>query len=312
MNITAYSLGLPRVDNIEELSYKINLSEHTLHKVLKTVDLQYKTIHIPKKSGFTRTVHSPSMVLKAIQAWILRNILDPILVDPAATAFVKNTNIKDNVKRHNGNRFFLCMDIEDFFHSIGQNKVYQFFKGLGYNSHMSLVFSKFCTYDDYLPQGAVTSPSLSNLINIKLDRRIFGYCSSKNIVYSRYADDFTFSCNNPHKLIKAKYMLEKIIEDEGYELNENKTRILRPGNARKITGLIVAEDGKIGIGRKKKRLIRANIYNLYNKDLPDDEYKKLENHIQGWFNYLYSVDQVAYHQLKNYQSEVKLNSIFAF
>ncbi|MGG4018881.1 retron St85 family RNA-directed DNA polymerase [Priestia megaterium] len=307
MNIATYSLGLPKIDSIEDLSRAINLSEYTLHKVLNSVDYHYKIIKRPKKNGEFRQLCCPSFTLKGIQAWILRNILNPNSIDPSATAFVKDISIKDNVKRHLGNQFFLCLDIDNFFPSIGRNKVYQLFKAIGYNSHMALVFSKLCTYKGFLPQGGVTSPALSNLINIRLDRRISGYCASRNIVYSRYADDFTFSSNNPHKLTKSLYILKQIIESEGYSLNNQKTRILKPGNSRKITGLIIADEGKkFGIGRKQKRILRAKIHTLIFKlNESDADWKACNNHINGWLSFLKGVDFESFEQLSKYKEKLK-------
>ncbi|OWV35303.1 RNA-dependent DNA polymerase [Bacillus spizizenii] len=307
MNIATYSLGIPKIENIEELSHKINLSEYTLHKILKSIDQHYKIIKIPKKNGEFRELSCPSFILKGIQKWILKNILTPNSIDPSATAFIKTKGIKNNVNRHQGNQFFLCLDIDDFFPSIQQNKVYNLFKSIGYNTHISLVLSNLCTYKGVLPQGGVTSPAISNLVNIKLDRRISGYCSSRNIVYSRYADDFTFSSNNPHKLTKSITTIRSIIQDEGYKLNNKKTRFLKPGNKRKITGLVLSDETEeFGIGRKQKRILRAKIHTLVFKlNESDKSWKALNEHINGWLSYLKGIDFEAYSQLLAYKENLK-------
>lgn len=303
-NIASYFLGIPTINNQKDLANHLNLSEYTLHKIIKCTDKYYKEIRIPKKNGGTRRLACPSKKLKAVQAWILRNILDHLSVNPSATAFKKRTNITSNIERHTDNQFFLCLDIDNFFESIPQKNINNFFKALGYNKHVSFILAKICTYKGFLPQGGVTSPALSNLINIKLDKRISGYCSKRNIVYSRYADDFTFSSNNPNKLIQSIKILKKIINEENYQLNNNKTRIIRPGNAKKITGLLITDEGKISIGRKQRKTLRATIYNSLNNDnLTIQEKIDIENHINGWLSFLKGIDYNSYQQLLKWKEE---------
>ncbi|EOP35269.1 hypothetical protein IKI_05799 [Bacillus toyonensis] len=303
-NIASYFLGIPTINNQKDLANHLNLSEYTLYKIINYSDKYYKEINIPKKNEGIRKLACPSKNLKAIQAWILRNILDPLSTNPSATAFKKETNITSNVERHLDNQFFLCLDINNFFGSIPQKNINNFFKTLGYNKHVSLMLTKICTYKGFLPQGGVTSPALSNLINIKLDKRISGYCSKRNIVYSRYADDFTFSSNNPNKLIQSIKTIQKIINDENYELNNKKTRIIRPGNSKKITGLIITDNKKISIGRKQKRILRATMYTLYNNDaLTQKEKIEMENHINGWIAYLKGIDYNSHKQLLKWKKK---------
>ncbi|EZH67349.1 hypothetical protein DH09_05285 [Bacillaceae bacterium JMAK1] len=306
MNIAAYSLGIPKIENLKDFSNEINLSEYTLQRVLSSVNKQYNVGKIPKKDQSFRTIFIPSNALRAIQTWILRNILDLISIHPSAMAFRKNTTIKNNVEVHIDNQFYLCMDVQDYFPSVGKNKVYQLFHSIGFNKQMALIFSNFCTYENFLPQGAVTSPSISNLVNIKLDRRINGFCSIRNIVYTRYADDFVFSSNNSDKLKKSISTLKTIIEDEGYKLNDSKTRLLSPGNKRKITGLIVSDKNKISIGREKRRKLRARIHHSIFKLEEDKNLASwYEMHINGWLSFLKDVDQISYQHLVDYKMKLE-------
>lgn len=308
-NIASYFLGIPTINNQKDLANHLNLSEYSLYKVINFADWHYKKVQTPKKDGTFRNLACPSQTIKGVQAWILRNILDPLSVSPSATAFKKETTIKFNVERHSDNQFFLCLDISNFFESIPQKKVTSFFKALGYNKHVASILSTLCTYEGSLPQGGVTSPALSNLINTKLDKRISGYCSKKNIVYSRYADDFTFSSNNPNKLIQAKNIIKKIINDEGYQINKKKTRFIRPGNSKKITGLVISDDNKIGIGRKQKRILRAKIHQYFlNDQLTPQEKEELKNHIEGWISYLKGIDYISFKQVQKWQQEFSLKA----
>lgn len=298
-------LGLPQINTIYELSDAINLTEQTLHHLSFKSEKFYKLILKEKKNGTHRNLACPSKELKAVQAWILRNILDSIPVNNSATGFRKNYGILHNVQRHTGNTYFLCIDLENFFPSIPRMHVYNLFKALGYNQHISLFFTNICTYQNGLPQGGVTSPSLSNLLNIRMDRRISGYASKKNLIYTRYADDITLSSRNPDKLASAYKVIEQIIKDEGYHINQFKTRFLRPGAKREITGLVYSEDQQIGIGRKRKKTLRGKIFDLELRTFTPEDYAQKLAHINGWLSFLKGTDFVAYVQLTKFWEEVK-------
>lgn len=287
-----YLLGLPQIRSINELSQKINLTERRLYHISYRSDYFYKEVIIKKKSGKGRILSCPSQELKAVQAWILRNILEPLPIHNSATAFKRGSNVLENAKKHSGNNYFLCLDIKDFFPSIPKKHVFNLFRSLGYNDHIALVLANFCTYKNSLPQGGVTSPVLSNLISMRLDRRIAGYASKKNFIYTRYADDITLSSRNPDKLMRSKRVIESIIQDEGYQINSDKTRLLRPGKHRILTGVVVSETGNLGIGKVQKRLIRAKIHRLETNEYKDKEYTKQLRHIVGWLSYMKSIDSL--------------------
>ena len=243
--------------------------------------------------------------MKAVQAWILRNILDYIPIEDPATGFRKDMNIRDNVAKHQHNKYILCLDIKNFFDNIPRKWVYNLFLSLGYNEQLSLILTNICTYRDHLPQGGVTSPILSNILLKRFDRRISGFCGKRNITYTRYADDISLSKNDPAILLKSKKTIINIIEDEGFNINTNKTRILRPGNRREITGLILTDDDEIRIGRKKKRKIRAAIHHyIYGKEDIWEDHNKLANHIRGWLSFIHSIDEKSYKQLIEYKNKL--------
>ena len=300
-------LGLPVIENLEDLSEHVHLSKGLLYRLSKRNNLHYIKFEIPKKSGGKREIACPSRELKAVQAWILRDILDKTSVSNAATAFRSDRNILYNAECHkhdrfSNNRYFLCLDIDDFFPSISGTRIIGIFETLGYNSFISRVLALLCTCDDSLPQGGVTSPALCNIVCINLDRRILGYVGKKNIAYSRYADDMTFSCMNANRLIGVKKMVAGILKDEGFSLNESKTRFLGPKSQRRITGLVISND-RIGIGRGMKRLLRAKIHRLYTADMPDTSRQSLLLHIKGWLSFTEDVDKKTYDRLMQYISK---------
>ncbi len=295
--------GLPEVENLQSLANYVHLSSGLLFRMSKCNNNFYKIFKIPKANGGFRTIYCPSKEMKAIQAWILRNILDQIDVSDSATGFRKDRNILENAKCHQYNQFLLCLDVEDFFPSITYDKVYMVFKTIGYNLHVSHILTSLCTCEGKLPQGAVTSPALSNIVCLRLDHRISGYVGRHNVTYTRYADDITLSSLSRRRLSIIKNVVIKILSDEGFRLNDNKTRFLGPCRQRRVTGLIIS-DKSLGIGRKKKRILRAKIHRLLTAGLSKDEETSLMHHIKGWFAHLNSVDNIGFEQLKNHANHL--------
>ena len=190
-------MSLPVFSDEKELAEVMHVDFRLIRKFCGGQKYFYRRYTIPKSNGKRREILQPCKDLKALQSWILRNILDRLAPTPYATAYVKDKNLLHNVSPHSANRYFLCLDLEDFFPSISDGRVANIFRLIGYSWRAAFFLSALCTCDGGLPQGAVTSPALSNLVAAKLDRRIAGFTSRRNIVYTRYADDITLSSNNP-------------------------------------------------------------------------------------------------------------------
>lgn len=214
-----------------------------------------------------------------------------------AVHYVKDKNLFHNVSPHSANRYFLCLDLEDFFPSISDGRVANIFRLTGYSWRASYFLSLLCTCDGGLPQGAVTSPALSNLAAAKLDRRIAGFTSRRNIVFTRYADDITLSSNNPAALCKALPTVMRIIRNERFKVNTEKTKMVGPRRRCKITGLTKnTDEPQFGIGKWKKRQMRAIMHNLLVKGKTDRKYDSAES-ILGWLSFLKGVDKISYEQM---------------
>ena len=156
-------------------------------------EMFYTHIRIPKKRSGFRDVEIPSDRLKNIQRWILRNVLESMEVHESCYGFVKGKSIFDNASLHVGKECVLNMDIKDFFPSITQRDVFNIFYQKGYTKKVSYYFSKILTKDGVLPQGSPASPMISNIIAMRLDKRLSELAKCYNAIYSRYADDITFS-----------------------------------------------------------------------------------------------------------------------
>jgi retron-type reverse transcriptase len=290
-------MNLPVFSDEKELAEVMHVDFRLIRKFCGGQKYFYRRYTIPKSNGKSREILQPCKDLKALQSWILRNILDGLAPTPYATAYVKDKNLLHNVSPHSANRYFLCLDLEDFFPSISDGRVANIFRLIGYSRRAAFFLSALCTYDGGLPQGAVTSPALSNLVAAKLDRRIAGFTSRRNIVYTRYADDITLSSNNPARLCKAMHTVIRIIENERFSVNAEKTRMVGPRRQCRVTGLVKnTDEPRFGIGRHKKRQMRAIMHNLLIKGKTDRKYDSADS-IIGWLSFLKGVDQVSHEQM---------------
>ncbi len=289
------NVGLPAMSSIDDFANEARLSSGKIRYLSATAESHYKTYPIPKVGGKSRLISQPSRELKAVQAWILRNILDKLSSSSCSKGFEIGTSILDNARPHIGSNYILTIDLEDFFPNVSASKVYGVFSSIGYNKELSILLTNLCTYSGGLPQGAPTSPKLANLVCAKLDARIQGYAGPRGIVYTRYADDMTFSAHTASKIRKVKHFIGTIISDEGFKINHKKTAICGTKRQKKVTGLILSESS-VGIGRVKQREIRAKIHHLFTGKSTDF------SHVNGLLSYTYSVDRRSYNKLYSYIS----------
>jgi len=298
-------LGLPVFNTIDELALLIHVDSGRLSILIKHANRFYRTYRIPKRTSGSREISQPSRELKGIQAWILRNIIDKLSPSPHATAYFPGKCLSDNVFPHSSNRYFLSLDLEDFFPSIPRWRIQRLFVLVGYTQGIASRLSALCTFSRALPQGGVTSPALSNLVASQMDRRLSGLISRRNIVFTRYADDMTFSSNNRTALLRVLPSIRRIIESEGFTINEPKTRFLGPRIQCRITGLVKnSSEPCFGIGRKKKVKMRAIMHNLLTRKKKDTDYPS-EQSIEGCLNFLKGVDERSYAQMCKYWSNLK-------
>jgi RNA-directed DNA polymerase len=305
-------LGLPVFNDENELASLIHVSPALIKAIVISPEKFYKKYRIRKANGTWRRIKQPNRNLKGIQAWILRSILDRINamnVTKYATAYVKGKHITDNVVDHRNNRYFICLDLEDFFPSISMRRVRKKFSIMGYSSRASHILSRLCTCESNLPQGAVTSPALSNLVASQLDRRIGGYAAKTNMTYTRYSDDITLSSNNRTVIRNSLSRILKIIKTEHFTPNLSKLRVLGPGMRCAITGLVKHDTEELfGVGTKKKRQMRAVIHHYVSGSENDVKYSS-EVSIYGWLEYLRFVDKASYEQMNNYLIKIIQKSI---
>lgn len=304
------SLKLPIMESIEDFAYQTSLSEKLLYFLsTEATSDKYKTFYIKKKNGNLREINAPMYSLKIIQRWILENILYRMKVSENCYGFEKSKTGSPtvaNVKQHNNNTYILKMDVKDFFPSVKRVKVFYLFKAVGYNNYISNILSNLCTYNGHLPQGAITSPRLANLVCYKLDNRIEKYCSKREIAYTRYADDLTFSSDNRNILRNIHGMISKILLNEGFTVNEDKTNFMTPKSHKSITGITV-NDKLIKAPKQLKRLVRSMIHHA----VVSGNYGNL-NKIRGYISYINSIEPGYKEKMQYYISDFRNDSITLF
>lgn len=220
-------------------------------------DMLYTSKEIPKKSGGKRTIVMPCVLLKYIQRWILDNILAHIPVSEYATGFQKGTSILLNAEAHTGQDCIINIDLKDFFPTITLENVFRIFYYYGYTKEVSYTLAKLCTFNGVLPQGSPASPSISNICCLKLDKRIALLANSAHAKYTRYADDITLS--GPADIVSIIPCIIEIITNEGFTVNERKTRIAFQHQRQEVTGLIV-NGRNVRVSKEYKRKLQQQIY----------------------------------------------------
>lgn len=249
---------VPVIFDLDHLCLLLGRNRTYLLSVVFSPSSHYREFDIPKRRGGTRHISTPYPSLLEMQYWILNNVLNKVKVSPYAHGFAKEKSIITNAKWHIGNGALLKLDIKDFFPSIKINRVVAVFQSLGYTDRVSFYLASICTCDGCLPQGAPTSPILSNIIATPLDYRLSRLCRKFNLHYTRYADDLTISGDSiPVKFID--YITE-IVEEEGFCINNTKTQLFtNPGGKRIVTGVSVS-GGVLQLPREYKRQLKQELH----------------------------------------------------
>lgn len=273
--------GLPALNTAHEVAGALGLTLSqlrflTYHREGAAL-VHYHRFSIPKKSGGARAISAPKPKLAAAQRWILTRVLEKVAVDAHAHGFVKQRSVRSNALPHLRQKVVLNLDLKDFFPTLKFARVRGLFRALGYSGQVATVFALLCTEpprvavtldekttfvalgERVLPQGACTSPALTNLVSRRLDKRLHRLAEVNGYVYTRYADDLTFSGKDGGPVGRLLRSARSILTSEGFVVNEAKTHVMRSGRRQEVTGVVVNE--KPGIGRAELRTLRAILHN---------------------------------------------------
>lgn len=254
---TLFSNDVPVIYNSAHLSGLVGYKKEYLKKAALHTKYFYRDFEILKKNGKKRLISEPLPSLKEIQLWILTNILYKRPVSPFAKAYKPNISLIENLKFHKNQPKVFTLDLENFFPSITVESIEKIFISLGYTKAISDLLSKLCTRNGTLPQGAPSSPCLSNLIFKDADASISEYCIGKKIRYTRYADDLSFSGD-----FDEKELIDKVTETIvklNLKINHRKTKLMTPDQRQTVTGIVVNEKPQV-VFHKRNELRQAMYY----------------------------------------------------
>lgn len=303
-------VGVPVIINTYQLSNVLGIKWNELKKIINNSQKMYYDFNISKKTGGKRKISMPGEILKEIQGLIKEKILENIEISECANGFVENKSIITNANNHLNKEKILNIDLKDFFPSIHKNRVYYIFKNLcGYDNNVSFCLTQLVTYKNSLPQGAPTSPILSNIVAYMMDLRLEKLAEKLEIEYTRYADDITFSGEGKNINTRLLNYVKNIVEDCGFEINERKTRFAGKGRRQEVTGLIVNND-KINVPKEYIREIRQELYYIdkfglkAHREKVGFENKYYREHLLGKILYVKSINELKGAELLKYYNNI--------
>jgi RNA-directed DNA polymerase len=283
---------------LSQLSRVALLPADELMTLIRSAPHRYKVYQIPKrKPGQFRTIAQPAKEVKALQYWVMKNVLNKFEVHPAATGYRKGRSIAHNARPHTRSRFLLKLDFKDFFPSLKARDFRQFLKQSEVDFDKETV-EALCrilfwrpkgTKDLCLSIGAPTSPLLSNILMLGFDRRVSAFCADHGVAYTRYADDLTFSAKNSESLAQVEEMVHGLcrrMRRPSLTIKEEKTVRVSKRDSRRVTGLVLTNDRKVSLGRDLKRRIRAWVHHFVTDRLSEEDALRL----RGMLNHVNSVE----------------------
>ena len=264
----------------KEVAKLINIELRAITYVLykKGIEESYKSFEIPKKAGGTRVIDSPNKQLKRIQTQLGKKVYDihknyidqKRIASNISHGFETGKSIITNARIHKNKKYLLNIDIANFFSSINFGRVQGYFnksQEFMFSKEVSTIISQLVCYEKKLPQGAPTSPIISNLIFNIVDLRILSLAKKYKLSYTRYADDMSFSTNN--KAFRTDHIefiqeLKVLLKNSGFDINESKTRLEYYSSRQEVIGLTVNK--KINARRKFIKQTRAMVDQLFKTD----------------------------------------------
>jgi len=312
--------GLPVIFSLAHLAAHsrtlyADLHQYVARSRLGSNDTTYRNFTISKRSGGKRWISIPEPPLKAVQSWIAQEILNRVPVHEAAYAYVVGRRITKHATNHCAAEWLVKVDIKDFFGSISELQVYKAFESMMYPKLLSFEMARLCTRASHrrrgarwnimspegivgyqcrhigsLPQGAPSSPALSNIVCEQLDKDLIQLAIRSSAQYSRYADDLCFSFHNSSRArcLEFKKEVSKVLWRHSFMENPDKTRIVPPGARKLVTGLIINGEWPT-VPKEVRDVARAHLYYAKKFGIPKHCASKKFRSVIGFRNYLYGL-----------------------
>lgn len=304
---------LPVVHNALDLAARLALPLRVLRWLTfhrrGTAVVHYHRYSIAKVTGGVRNISAPKPALAHCQRWILDNILAKLPVDECVHGFCPNRSIRSNAVNHVGKPIVINMDIQDFFPTITFRRVKGLFHKLGYSEQIATLLSLLTTEpprvgvevdgkvsyvalgERVLPQGACTSPAITNFLCCRMDRRLAGLARKHGFAYTRYADDLTFSGEQEARIGRLLRSVRSILGVEGFAEHPSKTKVMRRSQRQEVTGVIVND--RPTISRREVRQLRAVLHNIAKNGWESqnrDNHPDFVNHVRGRVEFIAMID----------------------
>jgi hypothetical protein len=307
-------LELPLIPNVARMRKLLGIrSPRQLGYFLLATDAEegpYTQFTIPKRDGSERTICAPKKQLRWVQRQILYKILAQVPAHEAAHGFVEDRSTVTNAAPHLGAALLLKFDLSDFFPTIHYYRVVGLFTSLGYtvgdarfssedeSKQVAATLARLCCYTPdptswgtaVVPQGAPTSPAISNLVCRGLDIRLTGLAKRSGGTYTRYADDLTFSFKDRSlNLGRFRWWVDQICHQEGFFVNQKKFRVIRASQRQVVTGIVVNES--LRLPREERRRFRAILHNCRQHGVASQArgHPHFADYLRGYASYLHMV-----------------------
>ena len=297
------------------LSEASGLTAHDVRRIALSAPRRYKVYSIPKRTGGFRVIAQPAREVKLLQRIFVAQFLSEMPVHKCAMAYKANTSILHNAAMHRGaGRPILKMDFQDFFPSLRDSDWAHYCRhnGVALNDEdlelsTRLLFRRVTGVRGLrLAIGAPASPHLSNMLMFEFDKLIYDFALTEQVAYSRYADDLTFSASRTGFLTGIRRKVESIIKEldsPRLVVNNNKTVLATAKYKRTVTGLVLANDGSVTIGRDRKRLIHSAVHRASTGQLDAGQIQELS----GLLGFVHAAEPSFLDTLKRkYGSDVVL------
>lgn len=292
------SNSLPIIYDSFHLAGLVGYNHTYLSRAINSTPFFYKEFKIKKKNNLEyRIIYEPLPSLKEIQYFILYDILYKVKVSKYCKSYIPKKKFKEFLKYHTNQKIVYTLDIRNFFPSIKYEIIFKLFRNMGYSRSVSDYLSGLTTFQDnvsdskfdrYLPQGAPTSPYLSNIIMMDFDDFISRYCNDKEIKYTRYADDIVFS-GEEMDIDEINTIVIKQLNRIGLSLNVSKSRVMKQNVPQLVSGVVL--NRKMQLPKKQRNELKNIMFFIKKFGLEDHLYKISENrenylnHLLGRINY---------------------------
>ena len=317
---------VPPISNLGELATFLELPGKFIDWLAAHRHAHYHIKLIRKRSSGLRLLEAPKAKLKLVQHRIATEILNSVPAHSASHGFVRKRSAITYVQPHTNKSVVLRMDLQDFFPTIADSRVFGLFRSLGYPHAVTQLLCNLCTTETsmdalhdamlrmdalpsqfsvqqhavnerlrslycrrHLPQGAPTSPALANLIAYRLDCRLSGLADSAGLAYTRYADDLLFSGEDEFGRTAKSFAAQvaAIALDEGFDVNFRKTRIMRRSTRQFAAGVVL--NRHTNIQRDEYDQLKATLHNCVQGDPAvqnRDSHADFRMHLLGKINWV--------------------------